>query len=187
MSKGYSGLFAGTKGCRNTQEAVRNSAYAEIVETIASRTKGLDLREHPLPYKIPSAKKMKSLKKKVDSGKATKSEYKLYDWAKRFNKRRNDGVKRFWRQERARLLRGEKGTRNWTEEQKNDIIHNKTPKFNGKIIVGHHSYSASNYPHLANLGEIIYPATFREHLRGWHGGKYKLSMPGRPIKIIIDF
>ena len=187
MSKGNSGLFSGTKGCRNTQEAVRNSAYAEIVETIASRTKGLDLREHPLPYKIPSAKKMKALKKKVDSGKATKSEYKLFDWAKRFKRRRDDGVNNFWDQEKERLLRGEKGTRRWSKDQRRDILSGRRPKFNGKVIIGHHSYSASKYPQLANLGEVIYPATFNEHLRGWHGSKYKLSLPRKPIKLVIEF
>ena len=79
------------------------------------------------------------------------------------------------------------GTRNWTKEQRNDIINDRHPKFNGKAIQGHHSYSASKYPQLANLGDLIYPATFREHLYGWHGGAYRKSLPGMPIKIIIEF
>lgn len=41
---------------------------------------------------------------------------------------------------------------------------------------GHHSYSASQYPHLANKGEIIYPATPNEHFNGWHGGNWKNSL-----------
>lgn len=52
---------------------------------------------------------------------------------------------------------------------------------------GHHSYSASQYPHLANKGEIIYPATPNEHFNGWHGGNWKNSLPGERIKPIDDF
>ena len=66
-------------------------------------------------------------------------------------------------------------------------MNNIRPTFKGKVIAGHHTYSASKYPQLANLGEIIYPATFREHLYGWHGGRYKLSLPGKPLKIVIEF
>lgn len=36
---------------------------------------------------------------------------------------------------------------------------------------GHHSYSASKFPHLSDKGEVIYPATTSEHLHRWHGGK----------------
>lgn len=49
------------------------------------------------------------------------------------------------------------------------------------------SYSASKFPHLSDKGEVIYPATIREHLYGWHGGNYKNSLPGKPIKDIKDF
>ena len=55
------------------------------------------------------------------------------------------------------------------------------------IIQGHHSYSVSKYPHLAGKSAIIYPATFNEHLNGWHGGNFKNSKSGRPIKDIRDF
>ena len=56
-----------------------------------------------------------------------------------------------------------------------------------KTIQGHYSYSVSKYPHLADKGEVIYPATANEHLNGWHGGNYKNSLPGEPIKTILDF
>ena len=52
---------------------------------------------------------------------------------------------------------------------------------------GHHSYSVSKYPHLADCGEVIFPTTRNEHLNGWHGGNYKNSMPGEPIFSIMDF
>lgn len=49
------------------------------------------------------------------------------------------------------------------------------------MIAGHHTYSASKYPHLADKGEVIYPATFNEHLNKWHGKNFKNSYPGAPI------
>lgn len=36
-------------------------------------------------------------------------------------------------------------------------------------------------------GEIIYPVTLNEHLKGWHGGNFKNSRPGEPIIDINDF
>ncbi|WP_443217508.1 hypothetical protein [Sporolactobacillus sp. CQH2019] len=47
------------------------------------------------------------------------------------------------------------------------MVSGKKPNFDGKPIVGD-SYSASKYPHLADKGDIIYPATYNEHLNGWH-------------------
>ena len=44
-----------------------------------------------------------------------------------------------------------------------------------------------NLPHLADKGEIIYPVTPNEHLKGWHGGNFKNSRPGEPIIDINDF
>ncbi len=51
-----------------------------------------------------------------------------------------------------------------SNEQIEEVLNNNVPKYNGKAITGHHSYSASKYPHLADKGEVIYPATFNEHL-----------------------
>ncbi|ROR31430.1 HNH/endonuclease VII toxin of polymorphic toxin system [Mobilisporobacter senegalensis] len=96
-------------------------------------------------------------------------------------------VKQFWNQERERILAGQNPTRNWSQEQLNDILQGNVPKYNGKPIQGHHTYSASKYPHLSNEGEVIYPVTKNEHLQGWHGGNYKKSLPGEPIVEIIDF
>ena len=44
-------------------------------------------------------------------------------------------------------------------------VSGKQPKVDGEIVHGHHSYSASQYPHLANKGENIYPATPKEHFK----------------------
>lgn len=185
MSKSNSGHFSGTNGDRLSSYA-RKGEYEGPKPTesdiIASRVKSLDLREHPLKYKQLSAKKMNQLNKKVVSRTITKSEFRVYDSNKRLTRRRDRGVDSFWKQETKRILSGAPTTRNWTPEQKHDIIHNRRPKQNGKTLQSHHTYSVSRYPHLANRGEVIFPATFSEHLHGWHGGNFKKSLPGRPIK-----
>ena len=63
----------------------------------------------------------------------------------------------------------------------------KRAKFDGKTLQGHHTYSASQYPHLANRPEVIFPVTFNEHFYGWHGGNWKMSLPGERINIMQDF
>ena len=163
-------------------EGVSNPNAKEI---ISERVNGLDLSEHPLTNKQLSSKKMTEIKSKIDNRTATKAEYEAYEWNKRFSSRRREGVKQFWNQERERIINGESTTRNWTTEQIQDILNGKTPKYDGKPIQGHHSYSASKYPHLANKGEIIYPVTPNEHLKGWHGGNFKNSSPGADLRTVI--
>ena len=72
-------------------------------------------------------------------------------------------------------------TRQWNSQQTEDILNGRRPKYNEKTIQGHHTYSASKYPHLANRAGVIFPVTFEEHLKGWHGGNFKNSKPGKPI------
>ena len=163
-----SSLFKGTEG----------AADADI---IADRVSGFDLTPKEKPYNILGSKKMSELKGKIDNRTITKDEWNLYDWNKRFKNRRDAGVDAFWEQERQRILNGERTTRNWSNEQIEDVLNNNVPKYNGKAITGHHSYSASKYPHLADKGEVIYPATFNEHLNKWHGRNYRNSNPGSPI------
>ena len=138
-------------------------------EIISDRVQGLDLEAHPTSNKQLSSSKMKELKNKIDSRTATREEYNLYEWNKKISQRRSEGVKDFWNQERERIISGARTTRNWSQEQIADILSGKTPKYNEKPIQGHHAYSVSQYPHLANKGEVIYPVTLNEHLNGWHG------------------
>ena len=167
---------------------VHNADYNQSPEQIiAERTQGYDLEEHPVKQKQLNTSQKAELKQKLNNRTMTKEEYKRWDWNKRFDKRRKAGVDEFWSQEKQRLLNGENGTKNWTTEQKIDIINGKRPKYNGQTIQGHHTYSASKYPQLADKGNVIYPATKTEHLEGWHGGNYKNSLPGKPIKNIIEF
>ena len=130
---------------------------------------------------------MKELIDKIDNRTITKQEYADYIQNRKFAKRRDKGVKEFWYQERQRILNNETPTRDWNQEQLNDILEGKKPKVNGEIVQGHRSYSASQYPHLANKGEIIFPVTPNEHLKGWHGGNWENSLPGKPINPINDF
>jgi LXG domain of WXG superfamily/GHH signature containing HNH/Endo VII superfamily nuclease toxin len=167
------------------KDRVRRTTTAEQI--IADRTKGLELKPHPIQEKQLSAKKMKELRMKIESRTITKAEYEQYIWNKKFAKHRASGVTDFWYQERQRILNNETPTREWNQEQLNDILNGKKPKVDGEVVQGHHSYSASQYPHLANKGEIIYPATPYEHFRGWHGGNWKKSLPGKPINPIDDF
>ena len=175
MSKSLSNHFHGTTGERRFLTSLGQNEG----DIINERVQGLDLREHPVKFK--STLSRKEIKKRIDNRTASKDDYKKYYALDRLAKRRKKGVNEFWKQERRRIKKGEPTTRNWTAEQRNDILHTRKPKINGKSLQGHHSYSVSKYPHLANKGEAIYPATFEEHLYVWHGGNFKNSLPGRPF------
>ena len=167
---------------------VHNADYNQSPkEIMAERTKGLDTREHSYKYKQISAKEKSRLESKVRDRTITKDEYKKLEWNKKISAKRQDAVNEFWDQEQIRLQKGENGTRNWSPQQKADILNGKRPTYNGKTIQGHHTYSVSKYPHLSGNSEVIYPATFNEHLKGWHGGNFRNSLQGEPIKTIIDF
>ena len=94
---------------------------------------------------------------------------------------------RFLEKRKKLLELGNKPTRNWNTEQKQAILKKRKPSFNNQTMQSHHAYSVSQYPHLANIEGVIYPATPHEHLKGWHGGNYKKSIPGRRIRKIREF
>ncbi len=183
MSKPSKDLFRGTMG------ALKSGDHPEdiIAKRIAESSTPLDLREHPLQQSQLSAKQRKALREKRDNRTMTADEWKRLEWDRRFGKRRNKAVKDFWDNERKLLKSGKPGTRNWSPDQIADILGNRTPKFNGKSMQSHHTYSARLFPHLANRPELIYPVTIREHIKYWHGGNYKKSFPGRPVKRKRDF
>ncbi|MBP3782276.1 MAG: hypothetical protein J6I68_03410 [Butyrivibrio sp.] len=185
MSKANSNHFTGTIGSKLsrafTSDGSSNITIPSESDIISSRTRGLDLRDHPLKYKELSPKQRSSLRKKVANRTITKTEYHTYQSNIRLNKRRNSGIDKFWKEEKKRLISKLPTTRQWTPEQANDILHGRRPKHNGRTLHSHHTYSVSHYPHLANQGGVIFPATFREHFYGWHGGNFKNSIPGKPI------
>ncbi|WP_155762171.1 T7SS effector LXG polymorphic toxin [Bacillus safensis] len=175
--------FHGKIGVKSTEKTLSNKKVAVGEEIIAQRVQKveLDLSTKVTPYKSLSRNQQKKIKEKIENRTVTKEEYKRYQWDKRFSKRRAAGVTEFWKQEKKRILDGESTTRNWTNEQKQEILKSKKPQYNGKSIIGHHTYNAMNYPHISNRGELIYPVTGREHLKGWHGGSYSKNAPGRPV------
>ena len=179
MSKPPSGLFHGTTG--------EKELFGNAEELIAIRSVGLDLREHPLLRKQLSGTQRKAINEKIAARTATREEYKHREWQRRLDARRRKGVDAFWDQEIARLESGFPGTRNWSDEQRKAILAGKKPKYHGKTLEAHHTYSVKRYPHLANSPQVIYPATHLEHLQGWHGGNPKKSLPGQRIRYIQDF
>ena len=121
---------------------VHNADYNQSTkEIIAERTKNLDTQEHPAKYKQISAKEKARLSAKVQDRTITKEEYKILEWNKKISFKRQDAVNGFWDQEQVRLQNGENGTRNWSPQQKADILNRKRPTYNGKTIQGYHTYS----------------------------------------------
>lgn len=183
MSKPNSGHFSGTIGSRNTTKNLSRKNDRCVIML----PKGLDLREHPTKYKQMSSQKLKNLREKEDNRTLTKAEYKHKEWQRRLSARRKEAITQFWKNERKLIKRNLPTTRNWSAEQRQAILSGKQPKYKGKTMASHHTYSVAKYPHLANRKELIYPATYYEHVHGWHGGNTKNSLPGVPIKMIKEF
>ncbi|MGN7283302.1 hypothetical protein ACTHP2_19510, partial [Bacillus altitudinis] len=186
INLGSASRTLGKKAIKKIEKTLKNEVK-DVKKVITERSRSLDLKEHPTKTKQFSSKKMKELKNKIDNRTITKQEYQDYIWNKKFAKKRKAGVTEFWDMEAERIMKGQPTTRNWNEKQVQDILSGKVPKYAGKPMAGHHTYSASKYPHLSDKGEIIYPATFKEHFYGWHGGNWRNSKPGEPIKSIKDF
>ena len=138
-------------------------------------------------YKVPHSPVTKtqraSLKAKLENRTLTKNEYKRMEWDRRFANKRAKGVSRFWADERARLKLGEPTTRDWSVEQKTDILASRTPKYNNESIQGHHKYNALDHPPLASDPKNIYPATRTEHFERWHGGSWRNDSFGKPLNV----
>ena len=183
MSKSNSGHFSGTAGSRS---AFKNLSQNNDVSGIIP-SESLDLREHPTKYRQMSSKKLKALREKCETRTITKEEYKRLQWQKRLTTRRNKAVKEFWKAERDRINHKLPATRNWKDYQLDEIKAGKIPSFNGRKMASHHLYSVSKYPHLADRQELIFPATFTEHIFGFHGGNTRNSLPGVPINDIKEF
>lgn len=177
MSKPSSGHFHGTTGSKNASKYLsQNTTNNGIIAT-----NELDTREHPTKYKQMSSKKLKALREKVRNRTITKAEYKHLDWQRRLDARRKSGIDIFWEREAELIIHNLPTTRNWSAEQMVDILNGKRPKYKGESMQSHHTYSVAKYPHLANIGYLVYPATRSEHTKRWHGGNFKNNLPGRPV------
>ncbi|WP_277422876.1 RHS repeat-associated core domain-containing protein, partial [Pseudomonas viridiflava] len=144
-----------------------------------------EVPSYKTPFKPLSGPNKKAIEGKIANRTATQDEMANYDWDRRFSLRRRQGVRSFWTDERNRLKRGEPGTRDWSDAQKEDILNKKTPKFDGKPIEGHHMYNALDYPQLANSKLNIYPTTKSEHLYRWHGGNFQNDTKGKPLNPLV--
>lgn len=174
--KPSSGHFKGTTGSALSNVSPNTGAKNSYIIK-----KGLDLREHPTKYKQINSKKMKEFNRKAANRTLTKKEYKRREWQKRLNARRQAGIDAFWALEKELIKNNLPTTRNWTANQRAEILSGKKPKYMNVTMQSHHTYSVSKYPHLANIGALIYPVTRNEHLKRWHGNNYKTSFPGIPI------
>ena len=180
MSKPSSGHFKGTTGS-NLSKMHSNTDYKNSVII----NKKLDLREHPTKYKQYNSKKLKEFNRKEANRTLTKEEYTRREWQKRLNPRRQAGIDAFWAREKYLIDKKLPTTRNWTAKQRDEILSGKIPKFKDVTMQSHHTYSVSKYPHLANIGSLIYPVTRYEHHKRWHGSNYRNSLPGKPINVNI--
>ena len=177
MSKPSSGHFKGTIGGNASSKNVSHNLNNDGI----IKGNGFDTRAHPTKYKQLSSKKLKALREKEAARTLTKAEYKHKEWQRRLSIRRRAGIDAFWERERELIDKKLPTTRKWSAEQRDDILNNKRPKFKGVTMQSHHTYSVAQYPHLANIGSLIYPATQYEHHKRWHGGNYKNSLPGKPV------
>jgi GHH signature containing HNH/Endo VII superfamily nuclease toxin len=146
-----------------------------------SRSGSEPVPTYETPYKPLTPKQRKLLKAKVEDRTISQDEYNRLQWDRRFSNRRQRGVDRFWGAERRRLRAGGEGTRNWTPEQKAEILAGRTPTHNGKPIEGHHKHNALDHPQVADDGNNIYPATWDEHFHRWHGGNFQNDTFGEPF------
>lgn len=182
----FSGALIG--GWFGARYEVKTQGFGSNLANVKIQRRGASVGEpEKVPtYKVPHSPVTKAqradLKAKLENRTLTREEYKRLDWDRRFANKRAKGVSRFWADERAKLKLDEPGTRNWSADQQADILANKTPKFNGESIQGHHKYNALDHPQLASDPKNIYPATRTEHFERWHGGSWRNDSFGEPLK-----
>lgn len=141
---------------------------------------GCGVPQYDTPYQPLTPQQRRAIQNRVDSRQATRDEYQHLQWDRRFSNRRNRGVNRFWSQERRALRAGRPGTRNWSPQQRADILAGRTPTFDGSSMEGHHRYNALDHPQIADDPGNIYPVTRNEHQHRWHGGNWQNDTYGSP-------
>lgn len=177
----FSFSFAGiikdaTKGAAAYGAFKAGKAYYEM-----AKKEGL-IGKIRIPYnKKMTQKQISEAKEKIADRIITKEEYEELKWNEKITKSRKEGVENFWAKEKQRLNDGELGTRNWTDQQKEEIIAGNRATFEGKTLEGHHQYSVDKYPNLIKDPDNIYPVTKQEHLQRWHGGNFKNQTDGEPL------
>jgi len=177
-----------SKGLAKAEADRRSSkmAQSKVRDYVAEMTSPLSNRRNP----TLSQKAVDEAKAKAQARTLTQEEYRSIQSDKRFSERRREGVRQMWVEERARLMRGEPGTRDWSPQQRQDILNRKTPLGpDGKPMEGHHMYSAQEYPKLADNPRNMVGTTKNEHVNRWHGGDTRIPTHGAPRnpKVPNDF
>lgn len=138
---------------------------------------------HPVPF-APNLtpKQREALEQRVAMRTASSDDVYRLDWDRRFNNRRDRGVKRFFSAERSKVLESQPTDYPWTPEQQQDLRQRKRPVGpDGNAIEGHHVYNAADYPHKAADPNNIAAASSSEHLYKWHGGNWQNDTHGAPL------
>jgi hypothetical protein len=130
------------------------------------------------PYRQLTQKARSELLKKVEDRTVTRDEWTRLQWNRRLTERRQEGIDAFWAQERQDLSQGLSGSRNWSPEAAQAISEGGTTRG----IFGHHKFSVSLYPQLANDPTNIAPTTYYEHFYKWHGGNWRNATHGVPLR-----
>ena len=94
---------------------------------------------------------------------------KLADLDKRYGlmikRLRDKGVSDAWKRERENLAAGKKGSREWTDQQRRDILEGRTPEGrDGKPIEGQHKQPVEDHPDLADDPDNIESLDWPDHL-----------------------
>lgn len=84
---------------------------------------------------------------------------------KRLSCLRQNAVRKAWKEEQVRISKGY-GTRNWTDEEQNQILQ----KGSVRGYAGHHMKSVCLYPQYAGDPNNIQFLNEDEHINGAHGG-----------------
>ncbi|MBR3814742.1 MAG: hypothetical protein IKK38_12835 [Spirochaetaceae bacterium] len=87
---------------------------------------------------------------------------------------RNKGVKLAWQYEQEVIKMGGTGTRNWTAQEKDELLKNGIVRG----IVGHHEQSVSAHPEEQANPDNISFLTREEHLQK-HGGDFRNATDGK--------
>ncbi|SDE28252.1 RHS repeat-associated core domain-containing protein [Riemerella columbipharyngis] len=95
------------------------------------------------------------------------------DKKRELEQKRRKGIERAWKEEQELIKRGLGGTREWTEQEKEELL--KTGKV--KDYYGHHINSVSTHPHLADNPDNVQFVKFDEHLE-LHSGNFHNSTTG---------
>ena len=90
---------------------------------------------------------------------------------------RSRAVRQAWSDERELIIRTGKGTRNWSNKRKKEIV--KTGKAKG--MIGHHINNVKHHPNQAGFASNIRFVSSKEHYRLHNNGRWREKTTGKHI------